>query len=297
MDETFAIIELLKDSLGQPKKMYEGKTQIQFNCPICDEGENKGNLEVNVNKSLFHCWSCGDINETHGSLTKLFDLFGTKKQKKLYKLLRPEEVPYEVKKTNKITLPEGFIRFVDSNPRIPEHQQALNYLYQRSITDEMITKYDIGYTVKGNCKSRIIIPSYDSEGNLNYYVARSWGRTKIKYMNPDAQKSFVIFNESRINWNNDIYLCEGVFDSLFLNNSIALLGKDLSETLFEKIYTNAKKYIHICLDGDAYKNAINLYHTLNGGNLYGRIKLYKLPKDKDVCDLKGDIKNYEIKIK
>ena len=47
-------------------------------------------------------------------------------------------------------------------------------------------------------------------------------------------------------------------------------------------------------DGDAYDNAVKLYHELNGGVLYGRIKIVKLPKDKDVCDLKGDIKEYYI---
>ena len=48
------------------------------------------------------------------------------------------------------------------------------------------------------------------------------------------------------------------------------------------------------MDGDAYEDAVKIFHTLNGGELYGRIKIVKLPKDKDVCDLRADIKDYYI---
>ena len=55
--------------------------------------------------------------------------------------------------------------------------------------------------------------------------------------------------------------------------------------------------IIIALDGDAYKDAVKLYHELNGGTLYGRIKIIKLPVDKDVCDLLGKIDDYFVIIK
>ena len=52
----------------------------------------------------------------------------------------------------------------------------------------------------------------------------------------------------------------------------------------------------ICLDGDAWDNAVKLYHELNGGELWGKIKIVKLPKDRDVCDLKGQIDDFFVKI-
>jgi hypothetical protein len=51
------------------------------------------------------------------------------------------------------------------------------------------------------------------------------------------------------------------------------------------------------LDGDAYFDAKKLFEKLNGGVLYNRVKLVKLPKDKDVCDLRGDIEKYYEEIK
>ncbi len=87
-------------------------------------------------------------------------------------------------------------------------------------------------------------------------------------------------------------MTEGVFDMFFLDNSVPLLGKFVSDVLFERLYNECEGDIHICLDGDAWDNAVEIFHKLNGGRLYGKIKIIKLPKDKDVCDLKGDISNY-----
>ena len=73
--------------------------------------------------------------------------------------------------------------------------------------------------------------------------------------------------------------------------------KYINDNMWEKLYTKAKKDIIICLDGDAYDDAKKLYDKLNGGALYNRVKLVKLPKDKDVCDLRGDITPYYIQEK
>jgi DNA primase len=161
----------------------------------------------------------------------------------------------------------------------------------------MIEKFKIGYTVKGDFAYRIIVPSYNSEGVLNYFIARSWVKGKIKYKNPTAAKDEIIFNENLINWDQDIYLCEGVFDSFFLPNAVVMLGKSISKLLFESLYLKAKGNIIICTDGDAWLEGFRLYHELNGGTLYNKIKIIKLPKDKDVCDLKGQIDEFYFEIK
>jgi hypothetical protein len=76
-----------------------------------------------------------------------------------------------------------------------------------------------------------------------------------------------------------------------------MLGKMLSDNLFNTLYEKVEGYIHICLDGDAWENALRVYHNLNGGRLYNKIKILKLPKDKDVCDLRGNIEEYYYEIK
>jgi DNA primase len=298
MEENEALVELLEEILGDHGLHYGNRGQISFNCPVCDDDMNKHNLEINYINNVYKCWSCGDVEGTHGPLGKLFDKFGNKKQKKLYYILKPETAPIKEKKYKKLKLPESFTLFKDSHKIYPIRRQAYNYLQSRGITDEMIEKYGIGFCDKGNHVGRIVVPSYDINGELNYYVARSWdSHTKFKYKNPEAEKDKIIFNEKLINWDNDVYLVEGVFDGFFLDNSIPMLGKHMSEMLFDKVYNNAKGNVIIALDGDAWNNAIKLYHELNGGNLYEKIKIVKLPKDQDVCDLRGNINEYFIEIK
>lgn len=297
MEENEEILELLRDILGKEKQYYKNKGQIAFNCPYCDEDRNKGNLEISLIKGVYKCWSCSDTNETHGPLGKLIEEFGSKKQKKLYNLFKPKEFNTGETEKIKLQLPESYKKFKDSNPIYPVYKQAMNYLASRGITNDIIEKYEIGFSDDGPTAGRIIVPSYDKNGQLNYYIARSWKvKTRSKYKNPSVPKDEIIFNESLIDWNKDIFLVEGVFDGFFLPNSVPMLGKHLSSLLLETIYDKAKGKIIICLDGDAFKDAVKLYHSLNGGNLFGRIKIVKLPEDKDVCDLRGEIKEYYIEM-
>lgn len=302
-DEVDVLVELLTEFLGEYHQHYESKGQISFDCPVCmeekglEEGDGKGNLEINYGKHVFKCWSCSETHGTHGPLGKLFDQYATKSQKKVYNLIKPEELKQEDIKRPKLRLPEGYTTFQDSNPRFIPHMEAYRYLQSRGITDAMIETYKIGYTVSGDFAYRIIVPSFNKEGVLNYFVARSWIQKKMKYKNPTAEKDQIIFNESLIDWNKDIYLCEGVFDSFFLPNSIVMLGKKMSSMLFESLYNNASAGVIICCDGDAFQDGLKVYQELNGGRLYNKVKIVKLPVDKDVCDLRGQIDEYYYEIK
>lgn len=303
-DEVEVLVELLTDVLGEPKQHYESKGQISFDCPVCaeekglDDGDGKGNLEINYVRHVYKCWACGETHGTHGPLGKLLDGYATKQQKKIYNLIKPEELQQQDKKRVRLRLPEGFITFKDSNPRFIPHIEAYKYLQSRGITDEMIEKYKIGYTVQGEFSYRVIIPSYDKEGILNYFVGRAWVNKKMKYKNPaSVPKDEIIFNENLLNWDEDVYLVEGAFDSFFLPNPLVMLGKKMSKLIFETLYNKANANIIVCVDGDAWEDGLKIYNELNGGRLYNKIKMVKLPKDKDVCDLRGNIEEYYYEIK
>ena len=118
----------------------------------------------------------------------------------------------EEKTYKKLTLPKEYYRFDDVSDLYPQKKRAMNYLKGRGITKDIIDKYDIGFAYEGDYAGRIIVPSYDMEGKLNYFVSRSWNpNTRMKYKNPEAAKEFLIFNESRINWEEDIWIVEGVY--------------------------------------------------------------------------------------
>jgi DNA primase len=305
MKEESLLVDLLLTMFGEPKSVNEFSGQMSVDCPVCsydikelDKTDGKGNLEINFHQHVYKCWACAETHNTYGHLGKLIDKYGSKKDKKVYKLIRPDEFEKKEKVYKPMELPKEYKKFEEIHPLHIPRKEAYNYLKKRGIGDDIINKYNIGLCVEGEYAGRIIVPSYNKKGELNFFVSRSWNpRSRLKYKNPEAAKDFLIFNESLIDWKKDIYLVEGVFDSFFLDNSICLLGKYINDNLWEKLYTKAKKNIIVCLDGDAYVDAKKLFDKLNGGTLYNRVKLVKLPKDKDVCDLRGDIENYYEEIK
>jgi|TARA_R110002012_G_scaffold128329_4_gene280697 DNA primase len=303
MEDSPLLLELLQDVLGDVNAHYPNKGQISFDCPVCsydikglDKGDGKGNFEVNYHQGVYKCWACSETYNTHGSLNKLFLKWGNRRNKSTWQLIGGDFIKKTEKKYKDVTLPKEYISFNKGNKLTIQYKEAYNYLRKRNITNEIINKYSIGYTTEGEYRGRIIVPSFDENENINYFVSRSYVNHKNKYKNPEAEKDKIIFNEHIIDWEKDVYLVEGVFDMFFLENSIPILGKSLSDKLWEKLYNNCKKNIIICLDGDAWEDAQKLYRKLEGGKLTNRIRLVKLPKDKDVSDLGGiqDLKRIKL---
>jgi hypothetical protein len=299
------VIKILDDVLGRHRNHNPYSGQITYCCPTCsydikgmDNVDGKYNLEVNYKLNVFSCWVCRETHGTHGTIYKLIKKFGNRNHLKEYLLYKPDTFEVSIKTYNSIVLPNEFISFSDVSEGVklvPQYNQARKYLESRNITPEIIRKNKIGFCLSGKYANRIIIPSYDIDGNLNYFVSRTFlSRSKQKYLNPEVHKETLIWNEGKINWEEDVYIVEGVFDCIFKENSIPLLGKYITDFLFHKIYNNAKKNIIIVLDPDANHDAIKLYHKMNCGKLMGRVKIVFLEGDKDLSDLSGNISEYKI---
>jgi hypothetical protein len=297
------VIDIIEDIFGDYKSHNEYTGQISVCCPVCsydikglDKLDGKYNLEINYKNEVYKCWSCSETNRTQGQLSWMIKKYGTTRQHKDYLLLRPENPEVLQREYKRVKLPKEFISFKDIKPSLKLthfYKQSYKYLKSRNITDEMISKYNIGFCYQGEYENRIIIPSYDEEDEVNYFIARSiLSKPKMKYKNPSAQKEIIIWNEHLIDWDKTVYLVEGVFDSIFLPNSIPMLGKVLHERLYKLIYERAKKVV-ILLDPDAWSNAVNLFHKINAGKLLGKVWVIKLEGDKDLADLSGDLTGYE----
>lgn len=291
-DKHDKLIELFVEFLGEPRGHYVTKGQIKFDCPNCSylkgvDFDGKGNLEINYNLGVYNCWACSETHGTKGHISKLFKDYASKEI--LYRFKRGgfsfdgAHIWEPELNINKIELPKEYIR-LSGNQKYKQFADPFNYLYNRGITDEIIEKFNIGFCLGGKYDNRVIVPSYDNEGELNYFITRSISnRTKkYKYLNPDVDKTSIIFNEYLIDWDKPIFLVEGVFDHIILPNSIPLLGKKLYEKLFNKLYHNSNNYIIIVLDNDAYDDAVKLYNKLDSGKLRGKIAINKMPKDHDL---------------
>jgi DNA primase len=109
----------------------------------------------------------------------------------------------------------------------------------------------------------IVIPSYDNNGNLNYFTARNFEKNStLKYKNPSVSRDIIPF-ELFINWDLPFILCEGPFDAIAIKrNTIPLLGKNIQSTLMKKIVKSSVDKIYIALDKDAQKQALNFCEKL-----------------------------------
>ena len=195
MEDSPLLIELLQDVLGEINSHYPNKGQISFDCPVCsydikglDTGDGKGNFEVNYHQGVYKCWACSETFNTHGSLNKLFLKWGNKRNKSTWELIGGDFIKKSEKKYKKVRLPKEYISFNKGNKLTIPYKEAYNYLRKRNISDKIINKYSIGYTTEGEYRGRIIVPSFDSEENINYFVSRSYINHKNKYKNPEAEK-------------------------------------------------------------------------------------------------------------
>ena len=165
----------------------------------------------------------------------------------------------------------------------PDYRNAHHYLKQRGVTVFDILKYRIGYCEAGEYSGKIIIPSYDCDGQLNYFVSRAYYKSdKQKHKNPKVSKDVIGF-DLFINWSQPIILCEGAFDAMAIKrNAIPLFGKKISTTLMKKIIKSNVEKVYLALDEDALKDAFNHAETFMS---YGkRVYLIEMG-DKDPSEL------------
>jgi len=153
-------------------------------------------------------------------------------------------------------------------------------LKKRNINKSDILKYSIGYCEYGPYKNRIILPSYNNLGELNYFTARDfYGYSNRKYLNPSYDREQNIINELFINWSFPVVLCEGIFDAIAIGiNAIPLMGKSITSLLRMKLLHYGQP-TYIALDEDAYMDAVESANDLIDQGL--EIYIVKIPKGED----------------
>jgi len=169
----------------------------------------------------------------------------------------------------------------------PDALKIRKYANARGITDDLLWRYRIGYSSNSMFKKRMIVPSFDAEGKLNYWSARSIeSNSFIKYMNAKAKKQLIIFNEIDIDWSEPIVLVEGPLDLIKCNlvNSTCILGSTLSENykLFQSLLLNDCEVI-LSLDSDALIKQDKIAKLLTSYDLSVKISN---PLNGDLGDMK-----------
>ena len=263
------IINLLSRVIGNTGRRLKKSNEYMFWSPFISH--HKPKLQINVQTQKWHCWVS---NQGGHNLFQLFKKLKASKEHfdELVELVGDKK--YVKRNTNKedkkiVRLPNEFKPlWLDGNSIIRKH--AIVYLKNRGITLVDVIRYGMGYCEEGLYANRIIVPSYSSDGELNYFVGRDIYEGGMKYKNPPVSKD-VIGLDLFINWSEPIVLCEGVFDAIAIRrNAIPLFGKTIPKSLMKKIYEKQVKQIYILLDSDAIMDSIKMTDSLmkNGINVY-----------------------------
>ena len=274
------LVNLLNRVLNNNGIKLKKQDEYMYWSPFVTHHKRK--LQINTQTGKWHCWVSNVGGRNFFQLFK--KLSATKEQFDELVELVGENKFYKVKeedKKNIVKLPDDFKPLWNGNDGIVK-RHALTYLYKRGITDEDIIKYNIGYCDSGLYSNRIIVPSYDSNGRLNFFVGRDFYSSKMKYKNSPTSKDIIGF-DIFINWDEPIILCEGVFDAMaFKRNAIPLFGKTVPKSLQKKIIEFGVKTLYLALDNDAMSDTIKITDMFLSEGIDVKIMVLK---DKDPSEL------------
>lgn len=302
------VIEFIERAFGTATFSNQG-LNASVVCPVCADKEDnlqKRKLVIRTDDFLTHCWVCNYRSTNLVNLLSRYKPHLLQEYREKFKIKAKEKYrrcialdlshlfdrPSEPEPLPPLHLPEGFTLLanrLESKNKVVKG--AVEYLYGRGLTKEDFWLWKFGVTEhkapKGeqDYRFRVIVPSFDVKGNLNYYSARTWW-SKFKgnkYANPHIPRESVIFNELMIDWSQELTLVEGVFDLVKCNeNATCLLGSTLdpSYLLFQRIIENSTPIL-LALDNDARPKTFNLAKLLLE---YG-ISVRKLEIPKELNDV------------
>lgn len=234
-------IDLLRRFLGTPD-VDRRCLNAQFWCPLCDDRDvRKRKLAVRLSDGAAHCWVCGWKTRNvailasrlgrRELLTEFEIVFGSPRS------------PVENTTVQPVGLPDDFRLLgpmIESHVDDPEHRACLRYLDSRRVNVDAIWSSRLGVSDRGMYRRRILFPSFDRRGHLNYLTARAVDPTvRPRYFNLEADRLSLIFNELDVDWTRELIVVEGPFDLLACvgNNVTCSLGSWLDENyaLFEML--------------------------------------------------------------
>ena len=186
------VIPLLNKLLNSSGQKLRKQNEYLYWSPFVNH--HKPKLQVNIQTGKWHCWVS---NQGGHNLFQLLKQVGASRNqyKELNEILGSS---YSVstksdEKPTIVTLPKEWKPLYIEDGSI-QQLHALRFVMERGLSELDILKYNLGYCVSGLYQNRIIVPSYDENGTLNYFVGRDFYSGGMKYKNPPVSKDIVGFD-------------------------------------------------------------------------------------------------------
>ena len=239
-------VNLLSSRLDKFKR--KGDFLWNFRCPICGDSQknrNKARGFVFKVKSdlLYKCHNCGVALPFPRLLEKLDP--SMYKEYRMEKFTDKRKKPVHDKKIKRIVskapvFNTDILSSLTSIENLNNSHPAREYLLIRRLPLDDLFWTDSFMEFTNSVKpgtfddikqdeGRIVIPFRTKEGVTFGYQGRSLSTTGLRYITVLLQEEAPkIFGLNRLNYDKRIYITEGPFDSLFLDNAVAMAGADIS---------------------------------------------------------------------
>ena len=266
-------------------RLSSDTSEISVQCPFCGK-TGKSKMCIVIETDVYHCWVCDEKGRGLGRLIKKIAPQKLQEYNERYKSIKgPREQAEE--SIPDVELPEDFVLLAPKVRLGPDGHQILKYALSRGFTRETLWKFRVGFSKTNQWRRRLMLPSFDEEGELNFITGRAIDKNNsFRYKNESAPKNTVIYNELDIDFSQALVLVEGPLDLIKVShNSTCLLGSSLSpeSKLFHRIAKN-KTPVILLLDPDVKEKVFRIADLLSKFSI--DVKVNFPPEDKDINDLK-----------
>jgi DNA primase len=227
---------------GREFKKTSDPNELRYNCPFCVEVGKKQDIHFHLylNKKLgyFYCFRCGATGWRSDSDSYIF---------------RERDVD-RIERKDRKEEKEELVPLIES-------ELGLIYWKNRGFSEIEAVSYGIFFSKK---KNSLFFPVFDLDGKFSFYIERKIVNIEPRYFIPSGiKKSSFLYNIDKAKEFEKIWLVEGTFDAIALGpNSVAVMGKILSETQLNLLRKTKVKTLLIALDKDASYESSKLELTL-----------------------------------
>ena len=253
-------VSLLSSQLERFTVKRRNPYKANFRCPICGDSQKSSTktrgwiLENEKTNTLqYHCFNCG-ASQSFRNFLKIYHpvLFNEYiAEKYIDKIKVPaSSVNDTVFKTKTIIPTKTIFSGLKKISQLRHDHPAKLYIESRKIPSDQ--HYRIYYHPKfmgwinsiipnkfpniTKDEPRLVIPLIDKSGNVFGVSSRGFKATGLRYITIMFQEDqSKIFGLDKVNFNNPYTVVEGALDSMFLKNSIAMVGADTALRGLEEI--------------------------------------------------------------
>lgn len=276
-----------------------GNDIYRFRCPFCGDSQKskrktRGYFFPLDDTSRFKCHNCGESFSLYNFLKEIapdlatqfrFEKFSNGNQK----FEKVKEVDAEQFKTDTAERLNETSSFLSSFTRIfsldedhparvyldgrlipKSHQRKLFYVESIRDVAAKLPSYNDRWLPDTQA---ILIPFYDESGALTYCQCRAIDNdAPIRYITFEVSEGLKVWGLENVDWKKEVYITEGPFDAMFLENGIAVAGASLLSIL-KYLCENAKSFTFV-FDKDYQENLQVFKQLKNAIDLGCRVVLY-----------------------